>query len=259
MPDLNIDIFDTLLRYHSERNLAKCLPYIKDGVILSPANHYKPVEEGLENKEYDGILILKNGDTLIKKLVDDNLIDKRDVDTSKNVNTIDNFFNFLENRKDEDGVYVYESSKKLIMRVSKITYPGREIEGKIPLDFIYFNGANFSREDDIWVELRHRLGTKTRLAIELTQHYQDIEAFQIKRSSYTQLGMGKVTHFNKNGLNREFFFMVPKNPELHQDEFIDPEHKIIGVYREYGKDNGNLICLNQTTMNPLKEYTACLA
>ena len=75
------------------------------------------------------------------------------------------------------------------------------------------------------------LGTKTRLAIELTQIYPDVHAYHIKRSGYTQLGMGKVTHFDCKGLKKEFFFM--KFPDEAVLEYIDRENSIVGVRRTY--------------------------
>lgn len=240
MKNLNTNIFNILLKYHGEKNLAKCAPYIKDGVIYSPANHYKPIKEGKENKEYAGITIFKNGDTLLNKLKERRYVNPKAIDEFEDISTLEKFFDFLDSKNsegddgEEDGVYIFESKNKKIARVSKIYCPESPIENKIPLDFIYFNGMNGSVNP--WNELYRKLGNKTRLAIDLTHLYNDVEAYQIKRSGYTQLGMGKVTHFNKNGLSEEFFFM--HNPE--QNLFIYPEQKIIGVYRSYNNKNGDL-------------------
>ena len=220
-----IDIFKWLVRYHHERNLETCMPYLgADGVIRPPANRGLPVKEGRENKEYDGILIFKNGNTLVDRLINDKLVDARDVSVPMDVGTIDKLFTFLDEREDEDGVFVYESARGQMTRISKvrdINTQTKQLKSSVPGNFIYSQGESGEQE------LREMMGTKTRLAIELPQFYSDINAYQIKRSAYTPLGMGKVTHFDKDGLSQEF----------HME--YTPEG-IIGVTKRYerGKQAG---------------------
>jgi len=215
------NIFDWLVKYHCERNLKECSPYIEDGVIYHPANMKKAVKEGKENKAYEGILIFKNGNTLLDRLVRDRLVNSMDISKPIDVDSIDKFLNFMSNREEEDGVFVYESARGKMMRVSKVkdlAEGNTPLKSKLPSDFIFYDGVKGNNLERV---LRGELGTKTRLAMDITERYPDVNAYQIKRSAYTRLGMGKVTHFNSNGLVEEYFL---KPEELNL---------INGVYRRY--------------------------
>ena len=68
------DIFDMLVRYH-HNNLQACLPHIRDGVFIDPSDNL-PLNEGEENpiRSYKGLLVVANGETLVKDLINDQLV-----------------------------------------------------------------------------------------------------------------------------------------------------------------------------------------
>ncbi|MFC2134855.1 hypothetical protein ACFLTH_09575 [Bacteroidota bacterium] len=76
------------------------------------------------------------------------------------------------------------------------------LEGRIPNDFIH--------EKETETPTRLDLGTKTRLAIKIPSMHEGISAYQVKLTAYGPLGLGKVTHFDYEGLQREFFFRQDK-------------------------------------------------
>lgn len=240
-----LPILQWLVEHHIDRNLEKkCLPYLGNGMIMSPANHRMPVREGKENQEYKGILILRNGDTLKGNLVRDGFLKDYDIeDKSYPIATKGQFFRFLDDEsRNEDGVYIVDSGRKELSRVCWINYPSVSREGLLPLDFVFYNGhKGENAERDMWLEL----GSKTRLGVALPRLYEDVEAFMLKRSGYTPLGMGKAVRFG-DGLEEEVFFQYlnPDNSGSISDYIPNIEsfpEGIIGIKRSYLRENGELI------------------
>lgn len=247
-----INLFQWLVEYQVNENLAKCLPHMDSkGRIAPPENKNAPVTEGLENKAYDGILILQNGNTLLERLVEEGRVEPEDIDNPVQVGSKELMFDFLSGRDDEDGVYVCETAKGEMSRVAKIEYPKHPLDRRIPLDFVYSDPLELrtggTNTTNPWIETRKKIGTKTRLGIEMPASYNDVNACQIKRSGYTPLGMGKVTHFDNEGLAEEFFLKY--NPS-HQGPFIDKEHGIVGVYRRYEKRDNDLFKVEEKFIGP---------
>lgn len=227
-------IFDWLVQYHIEKNLEECKPYIHYGRVCHPANKGKSIDEGIENKAYAGICILKNGNTLINKLIKDGRINPKAVGEPVQMHSIDDFFTFMQTieNKEEDGVYIYESASKQLRRAPKIKDADKQerpLAERFPPNFIFYNGMPLDREDE--EVFQQKLGNKTKLAAELTDAYPDVEAYMIKRSGYTPLGMGKVVHVTKNGLE-EFFF------KYNYSTIPEVKEKIMGVHRKYENQNG---------------------
>lgn len=242
---VELDIFPKLVQFHTASNLAECLPYIENGIILSPANKFKQIKEGLENKEYRGICIFQNGNTLLEELIQKEFANPDDVDDPADVSDADKFADFLQNREDMDGVYVFESATGEIMRVSKIQEASHQrLVSQIPSDFIFYAGFPETGKDYERM-VRRKMGTKTRLAIELPQEFRNIHAYMIKCSGYTPLGMGIVAHFTQDGLKEKFFFRY--DPESN-GPFIDPEKKIIGVHRRYHRNDEGLLVRDKVNL-----------
>ena len=218
----DVNVFDWLVKTHCQ-NLQRSLPYIKDGVLRHPKDDYQPVEEGLETNAYKGILILRNSDTLLERLVNDRLVNPYAIGRKPiTINNQEEFLNFYDKRGAEDGVWVYESGKNQIFNISKVKDPNEDhlfLSKKLPSDFIHYDGC---QEDNLEIHLQEDTGTKTRLALEITDRYPDVNAGQIKRSAYGDLRMGKVTGIDQYGLNQEFFFQYENNT-------------IYGVFRKYNE------------------------
>jgi hypothetical protein len=238
-------LFEWLVEYHCSKNLEQCLRYVRDGKVVSPIKG-KVLREGRdENEIYNGILIIANGTTLVDKLIHDGLAESANMDESPTrIQARDDFVEYVSNQEGCDGAFIFDGTNHTMRRVYEIknntNYKAGDLLANLPSDFVFYNGAVLNLAN---------IGTKTRLAISLPHAY-DVHTFQIKRSAYTPLGIGKVTHFNKNGLAEEFFFRY--DPQS-QGPFVNEEHKIIGVYRKYERTDGKLVRTKAGLYVPQKE------
>ena len=233
-------MFEWLVRYHCEENLPKCLPHIRNGRYISPFTQ-TPLNEGTdENDAYIGVLILSDGTDLLDNLVENEVItgDEDDIDPFEDTPDYTPFQRYINNQQNSDGAYVFNAINQIMARVYELNnnpkslsrFTNKSLLDNIPPDFV-----TTDRKD---INPKRSLGTKTRLAIKLPLAYDDVDAFQIKRTAYTPLGMGKVTHFTRQGLKQEFFFKYEDN-------------RIIGVHRTY--DQGEMTESRMYIQQPLKK------
>lgn len=223
------NMFEWLVKHHLNENLKKCLPHIADGRIHVRG---EPLEEGFdENELYKGLLIVSNGSDLINRLERDRVILDEPEDLEE-ISGENDFFVYISGQRNGDGAYIVADRE--ITKVHEINnYPPSlrsavPLYSKIPADFLSLYGN---------VPLHNNIGTKTRLAIKIPHAYESTETYQIKRSAYTDLGMGKVTHFNRQGLVEEFFFVY--DPGADAPLFQLERGGITGVYRAYGLDHAS--------------------
>src|SRR3989344_1865723 len=239
-------LFDWLVRYHIEKNLPESMDYTSEGRLLNRKG--LPVNEGKDNDvPYHGILLVSNGDTLMRKLEEDKVLLTREHDSFAPLRSFSDLSDYLDKQDGEDGAYLHDGKNKRITRVYELNNnPNLPDDfdrlALIPEDFVYSDGRA--------AEMRN-IGTKTSLAIKLPQAHPEVETYQIKRSAYGSLGMGKVTRFTKEGLAEEFFFAYA--PES-QGPFIDENNKIIGIYRRYERFEGRPQCVEETLVNPQECY-----
>ncbi len=250
-------VFEAMVRYHIEHNLLACLPYLDgQGVMRPAANGDRPVEEGRENVQYRGQLVFQNGSTLLGHLVDDgyvkNPLDIFDGEEAYHVSSGKELDDFLGGNHG-DGVHVYESASDQMVRVAKIEAPDPIFSERLPPHFVHFHRE--SAAGDLERELRREVGTKTRLALALTQQYGNVRAMQIKQSGYTSLGMGQVVEFDHSGLRRAFFFkyLSPESDPDNIGPFLVPEQRIAGVLRKYKPCKGRIIMEQERLVHP-EEY-----
>lgn len=238
---MKIDIFPLLVEYHYQRNLVEiCKPLIKDGKVVVDGNQ---LQEGSDaNVPYHGFLFLVDGPEIFNTIVSENIInDVTDIqgrletitkkyEDSTPLLTRDEFFGYLrrEEHDGEDGAYILNSETGKVVRVSELSNShslpqGFSLMDRIPKDFVYKDGRKTSPD---------KIGTKTRIAIKIPvamkQKGKEVHTYQIKRTPYTDFGMGKVTHFDYNGLNQEFFFVYENG-------------KILGVYKKYSRRENGLL------------------
>lgn len=230
-------VFRELVRYHISNNLEECLPHIKQGRCNSPKG--KPYQEMNEekrspdeNKLYAGILIVANGDTLIRRLKEGGVINDELLEEFVSVPDAESFQNYLRNQEGEDGAHVYDSINKKIVPVweinNNIPLPYGTLHEKLPQDFF---SSTYTIDDYIKSRaIKPKIGTRTSMAEKVPANYEHTHAFQIKQSAHGELGMGLVTHFDEIGLAETFELVYA--PE-HQGKFIDKRNKIIGVYKKY--------------------------
>lgn len=237
-------LFDWLVQYHVTQNLTVCYPHLHQGKVFTKEG--KPHREGEEENEwYTGILIVANGSTLYDRLFADKVVLDGEMDPAVRVENVDGLATYLSEQHNGDGAYVFNGQTQEIRRVYELNNNPASLsqdvwlEEVLPSDFCADNGS---------VSVRRNSGTKTRLAAKLPRAYEDCHTFQIKRTAYTPLGVGKVTHFTKQGLLEEFFFRYAPHAE---GPFIDEARGIVGVYRRYGRDDGGeLVRLEEQLVTP---------
>ncbi len=232
-------LFEWLISYHIERNLQACLPHIRDGRFYQ---HGRPLAEGRENEHYQGVLIVANGDTLFNRMIDAGMIEDGDHDAPVTVTSKEEFFGYLDGQDNSDGAYIFDGVHSTFTRVNElhngIARGLHSLVSHVPKDFASY---------DEGLDARRFLGTKTRLAIKIPYQFPDVHALQVKRSGYTDLGLGKVTKFNSSGLEGEFFLKA--DPES-VGPFIDVRNSIVGVRRSYGVSDGGLVLTDERPYVP---------
>ncbi len=215
------ELFGALVEYHIQENLQSALSHIKDGRLRGL--YGRLLKEGSDKGQlYEGVLIVANGATLMDRLVEDEVILSKPQPFTHLENKRD-FFAYLTSQDDSDGAYVFDGVNQRITKASEFNnnppLPAPvEYSSLVPADFLSFAG-------DVDVHDDSKYGTKTRLAMKIPQAYQNTDTFQIKRSAYGPLGMGKVTHFNRQGVVEEFFF-----------QYEPLSQRINGVYRSYSRN-----------------------
>lgn len=187
-----LDLFEIMKDYHKTYNLER--------ILTGSENPHDN-----ENNSYKGMCILENGSTLINRLVEQKRINPLDIYDKTVIATSDDWVNFLEKRKEKDGVYIYESAEKTLYRIRKIKDSKQDditYSHLIPNDFLsYFSKSKLDER-----ELREELGTKTQLALDLTQEFEDVKAYMIKRGKYDPFTKsGKVVMIGSRGVEKEFF------------------------------------------------------
>ena len=222
-------LFEWLVNYHFQVNLENSIPYMRNGQVCDEEG--TPHAEGSDKSmPYQGVLIVANGDTLVDRLKKDKVVHDEQLGSFVKINNEHDFRKYIKSLEEDDGAYIYDSVNRRIIHVEEINNDHDLPDGKSMYDMI---PKNFFSYDS---NLEAKLGTKTRLAIKIPHAYDNTESFQIKRSAYGPMRMGKVTHFNKQGLVEEFFMIY--NPES-KGPFVNPKHKITGVYRKYERDKDN--------------------
>jgi hypothetical protein len=221
-------LFDKMIGYHVNENL---MPFIKNNPdYASPKKIISALEkegsdEGVTQK---GFLVIANGSTLVDRIKEGDFITDSDPPEKHEVPTLDLLISFIKNNIGEDGAFLYDGENKEIRQVQGYENNNsliRKIRAQkietsiIPPNFIYH------KADALTSKALKKIGRKTDLAMFLpiaySNEHSDVGAFQIKRSRFGPLGLGKVTYFKSDGLHKEFYFD------------LDNKGNIIGVTREY--------------------------
>ncbi|HIG92684.1 TPA: hypothetical protein HA242_01485 [Candidatus Woesearchaeota archaeon] len=236
------ELFEWLVQYHLDTNLSPVLPHIKHGRAYSAQG--EPAIEGEENDWAKGCLIIANGQTLAQRLREDKIILDHVAPRFSPAPSYGQFSDYLAGSAKKDGAFVYDGSHRSIARVARFTNASDSLDLARQLQ-LYLLPANFVFEKNetplTGADIDEHIGTKTDLAICAPIAYtipgSDVHAYQVKRTGYGDLGLGKVTHFAKQGLVEELFFRYAPDSD---GPFIDEEHAIVGVHRKYEKLDGRV-------------------
>ena len=226
-------IFEWLVEHHLNNYYTICRPHMIDGVLLDPHTQ-SPFNEGSDLRQwYPGLLVLANGENLPQRLHDDGFICDTVMENSVPIPNKQSFFNYLQQTEGRDGVYVIDTIHNTVTHVSGLNddHPlvqkyKRKLLERLPDDFVYSNGTPPTESD---------IGRRTYIADLIPLVLKDIEAFQIKQSSWGNIGIGKVTNFNSDGLAKEFYFW---RQEPGVGTYMKDEDVIFGATRQYEHPNG---------------------
>ncbi|MBU0615156.1 MAG: hypothetical protein KJ601_03620 [Nanoarchaeota archaeon] len=234
-------LFNRLVRYHIERNLPLYIGSIEEGV-----SSLIDMDEDI-GYDYNAhprskrLLLVTNGDTLVEKLRKDQVMTDSKDPVFTDVPDYDGFAAFFDKTKG-DGSYVYHKRAQRVGRVRELnTNPPGLVENldnliaMLPEDFVAYDGSVPTEE----------VGNKTRLAFKIPYAHPEFETYQIKGTVHSPLGLGIVTHFTKESMEMFYFEHDP----MHTGDFVDPEKKIVGVYRRYQREGDNLVLKEMKTVN----------
>jgi len=235
------ELFSWLSQYHLDANIKPNLSSIVNGQYFNSQNT-KPIEEGEENHQTYGALILADGDNLVRRLKKERIILDLSTPMFSPADNYDLFAGYLSNNKKKDGAFVYDGKNMTITRISRYnnhSSPSMQevrenYQQYMPANFIYEKAGEMTPED-----YDHDIGTKTDLAMVLpvshTREDSSVHSYQIKATAYNSLGFGKVAHFGPQGIVEELFFRyAPESEGL----FACPEQKIVGIHRVYKREAG---------------------
>lgn len=241
--------FEWMVQHHIDTNLPKCLSSLELTAIQGRVDQFK------ENKSYDGALFVADGEGLIERMVsDDNAWGVEEERTE--IRSQEDLSTYLNTLQYVDGGHIFDSVRRLATRAAKFPDPRNLPKGFDP----YKNPQILSRllpkdfnSEDGRVPL-NKIGTRGLVFVEIPLVYPEAHVFEIKQSSYGELGIGKVVHVDKTGLVEEFFFRPNKNPLQNT---LDPSNAIQGVYRRYAGQDKNVRTEEVKTLHPV--YSPALA
>jgi len=207
----------------------------------------RSLRENTETPYHPGLLFLANGVASLNKLIKKRWVPydrEEDISEFDNVKDYRDFAEYIKRVTESGGegtAYAFNAEHQKITAVPEFTNSpespfynritrkvnqmlGRKNESlvdAVPGDFL-------SLKKEIPVS-GNRLGTKTGIAIRLSRDNSDVHAYQVRRTVYGELGLGKVTWFDQDGLREEIYLDRKANALA----YIDPERKIVAIHRSY--------------------------
>lgn len=271
MINQKLDIFKALVEYHCTKNLDSWLSQAKvcDYSKTLKANYQ--LEEGWsENNHTKGVLILATNSDLVNYLREAHVvIDGRPLDHEREWNRTRNLTDLestIEAKASHDSSFVFDTNTNQITKIFEFNNDRRlvkDFSDYVPMDFLSLKEQ---------IDLGNVGSAKTKNAIRIPVHYMEnvvekiikgedpkdpylingeiresispndiFESYLLKTTPYGNVRMGKVGHFDKDGLVKEFFFLHDPKYEAAQTNselYINPELHIVGVMKTYrNKDN----------------------
>ncbi|MFA6072506.1 MAG: hypothetical protein WC758_00135 [Candidatus Woesearchaeota archaeon] len=145
------------------------------------------------------------------------------------VNSFSDIEQIIINSENQDGGYILTNNGTDLKKVQSFNNERlsvKEIQKLLPKDFFSYTKDIHLLGTDGTLNLGNRSSTALSLAIK----HSDIDSFLIKQTSYTDFGLGKIVHFDKKGLDEEFFLTTNPPTGLGYAQY---EKSIKGVYKNY--------------------------
>ena len=227
--------FEMMVEHYCANILPECIPHMdEEGRVVDTKG--RPLKEGgkKENPYYTGALVVYDGPILLQSASKMVVRPKRAFKEETTIRGREEFLKYFGAENDEgeaDCVYFYNTEKGLVIKVTgELKNSHKDVnlddilETDMPHDFVTHDRSIPA----------HEVGTKTGIAIMVPKMYDGVRTIILKRTPY-DFGMGKIAHFDRYGLAEEFFLKYDPNSN---GPFIDKEHGIVGVYRNYRDENG---------------------
>lgn len=242
VPVTKENIFEVMIRNHYG-NLQSALPHL-EGKNLHDNDQLPLIEGETENPHYGGLYLVYDGEKILET-ASFRIMRKKALRETVSVPSEKSFLAQLRSGGDQDNVFLYNTKRQQLTKVKgefSNAFPAGKgslddlLEKYLPTNFMSANGSTPAYE----------VGTKTANAL-LTAYAlnrgidKGVRTIIVKRTAY-DFGMGKLAEFGPDGLTREFFF---KYDSEHTGQFVDEEHKIVGVLREYQHKRGKQVCTSE--------------
>lgn len=259
----NQELFFRLVERHCTVNLQKCRRFIDvqhEGIAVLSEEHM-PYGQGVDECEhYPGIFIVKNGPETLQDLVRKKWILDEVIGGFQAAARGEEFLGILardDDVKNEGRAYLFDGVNQSVTQVYKFANEPSPVARRFRFDVLGMHfDVGVGRSNPYYSE-RLRLeellprdflstdssvalhpaviGTKTDLGMRFPRAYPELHTLQIKRASYGDFGMGKVTHFDKEGLVEEMYIAIG---EQVRGPFIDAAYNLVGVHRVYRDEEG---------------------
>jgi hypothetical protein len=116
---LDFDIFEALIQFHVDNNLAMCRKYIVDGANTDP--YGRQIIEGLTEIDYKGFLIIADGQRLIDEMRKDVVVKDKNISPIATIPDAESFLSLLGSQLSPDGAYLVDRENALMFKGLKFT------------------------------------------------------------------------------------------------------------------------------------------
>ena len=236
------DLFEVVIAYHIDKNLRAGLEneVVVDGQMqLMNGKGRKPVVLGEENGQnwYRRLFLVANGKDIAATLQEHEVIPKTARVSYQNVPNAQSLHDYLDIATTKDGAVILDRESRRVTRQRlNPNAPSLEsivTEDCLPIDFITEDcSIELSGEDGSNVGCRTDAGYKVSRGLNTDDGYHPIESFLIKGTAYNPLGFGSAARMSAEQIETFHFRYAPQA----EGSFLDEEHNIIGVLRNYSPD-----------------------
>lgn len=244
-------MFNWLFKYHCQFNMPNWLKNakIENGKIVS--KHGISLEEGIDENPYTkGFLVLVNGDTLVNRLKEEEIVIDKVIPPWETIYNEKEFFEYVnrpyngKKKRSRESAYVVNISDEKKIKITNV----REFNNNIKKDIIFaqYLPKKFLSEDRIIDpdDTDEGIGLKTRNAIRTAVVYPDVNSYQIKASPFGNAKMGIVAHNGNDGLIQTYHMEHRPEEDL---PYINEKFKIVAIHRKYGRnEKGEKVCVYQS-------------